>query len=391
MSQLARLLIITVLSSLGSVLAIRGVPFLAHDALGFGDVGNLLLSLTFGLLYVPSALLSHRLCVGLGERRCLAVAIGFEAAVFAALGAFWRHPASMYACMAVMGIAGGIKWPVLESYISAGRAGTRQARAIGQFNLAWAGAYPFALGAAGPVIRFWPPGLFLLAMLTDLIVLAVLAPLPARPVHLAQDHPDRLDAQDLSRWGRLRTAGRLLNLLSQSSIGVLAALMPSIFANLGYTVTWSTSLAGVMDTVRLGSFIALQWYTGWHGRRSPLAGAMLFLAAGFFLVLLGGSTSAVLAGEVIFGIGSAMAYYASLYYGMAVHNAAVEAGGVHEALIGLGMAVGSVSGVAAMWLGPPLGSDLAGHLVGMGPLFILTLAAAGWHLLGAGKPPGDSS
>ena len=152
MSSLGLLLILTILSDVAGVLAIRGVPFLALKALGFGDAGNLLLMLTYGLAYVPAALVSHRVCARLGERRCLAVMVAVETAVFGGTGLFWDHPASLFACLAVMGFTGGVKWPVLESYVSAGRGGASQAHAIGVFNLAWAGIFPVALFGAGPII-----------------------------------------------------------------------------------------------------------------------------------------------------------------------------------------------------------------------------------------------
>ena len=63
---------------------------------------------------------------------------------------------------------------------------------------------------------------------------------------------------------------------------------------------------------------------------------------------------------------------------------AVEASGVHEALIGLGMAVGPISGIAGIWLGPHLPSMMWGTLIGMAPMFLLSLAAAGWRLRGVG-------
>ena len=55
--------------------------------------------------------------------------------------------------------------------------------------------------------------------------------------------------------------------------------------------------------------------------------------------------------EVLFGAGHAMIYYAALFYGMAVGGGEVEAGGKHEAVIGLGYLGGPVLALGGIWLG----------------------------------------
>lgn len=382
MNQLLRLLIITFSTDLAAVFVARGAPFLGHDVLAFGELANLCLPLAFGLVYVPAALLSHRLCVRFTERRCLVAAYAVDAITCALTGLLWRYPGTFYVCMGVLGATSGLKWPVLESYISAGRVGREQARAIGLFNLAWASAFPVALVGAGPIIAAWPAGIFLLPAILSLAMLIVILTLPARPAHLPDGHPDRLGEEQLLRWGRLRTAGRLLNFLSQCAIGVLGALMPAIFREkLKLEGPWATGLSGLMDFTRLGGFFLLQYYTGWHDRRGPLFGSMLCMAAGFFMIVLGEGTAVVLSGEVLFGAGGAVAYYAALYYAMAVQNAAVEAGGVHEALIGLGTVLGPALSLAAVGLLPCQNRD-AVTLAAMVPMFLLCAGAASSKLLG---------
>jgi hypothetical protein len=46
-----------------------------------------------------------------------------------------------------------------------------------------------------------------------------------------------------------------------------------------------------------------------------------------------------------------MIYYAALFYGMAVGGGEVEAGGKHEAVIGLGYLGGPVLALGGYWLG----------------------------------------
>src|SRR5690606_24106982 len=85
----------------------------------------------------------------------------------------------------------------------------------------------------------------------------------------------------------------------------------------------------------------------------PIAGAALLLA-GFAMTvlspLLGPGTPAVLligAGLAVLGVGLGVIYAGAIYYAMEVGKAEVEAGGTHEALIGLGYTLGPACGLAA--------------------------------------------
>jgi hypothetical protein len=59
----------------------------------------------------------------------------------------------------------------------------------------------------------------------------------------------------------------------------------------------------------------------------------------------------VAGGLVIYGVGMGLTYYAALYYSLAVGHAAVGAGGMFEALIGLGSCVGPLVGTAGQLVG----------------------------------------
>lgn len=381
------MLTITVLADLAVGMTFRGIPFLAHDVLHLSTEVILLLTMSFGVCYVPTALVSHRLCVALGERRVLAGSLWLEAGACLLTAAFGNHPQTwvLFACMGLLGASQGFKWPVIESYISAGRGAAAQARAVGSFNLAWAGAFPVAVFLAGPLIDWWPPALFLVPALIDGAMLAMTWTLPLRPAHLPEGHPERPDGTAILRWRRLLLAGRVTNLLSQCSTSALAALMPMVYASLGISVFWGTGLSGVLDLVRFLAFLVLQAWTGWHGRRSPLVLSMAALVVGFFMIVLGGNVAVVLAGEVLFGVAVAMTYYAALYYAMLAQNATVQAGGVHEALIGLGSVVGPASGLLSMKLVAIWGAAALGMAAGMSPLFLLCLGASAVSLLRTGR------
>ena len=69
------------------------------------------------------------------------------------------------------------------------------------------------------------------------------------------------------------------------------------------------------------------------------------------------------------------AYTASLYYALVVKNASVDAGGAHEALIGLGFVLGPVAGLVGGALAKPLGRD-GGFFWAVLPIIVASVVGA---------------
>jgi hypothetical protein len=82
-------------------------------------------------------------------------------------------------------------------------------------------------------------------------------------------------------------------------------------------------------------------------------------------VLLGQSVSAVIGGELLFGTAAGFLYTAALYYAQLVQNASVDAGGAHEALIGVGYALGPGAGLIGTALAGGAGPGSAAYVRGM--------------------------
>ena len=377
MTTLRRLLLISFIESFATILVERAVYFFCKYELAFSDRENLWVALAFGAVYVVGAMASHAVARRAGERRLLLWMLAAQAAVHALMTV--RPSAGLIFAGAVMlGGLNGLKWPVIESYVSAGRPPADTARAIGRFNISWSFAVPLSLAAAGPIIDLWPNGIFLLAGLLNCASIILSAPLTPRPIHLAQDHPERPGLDELARCRRLLVSSRWTMLGSYSLMWVLAALMPEIFRTLGYAVSPATAMSSILDVCRACTFALLTVWAGWHGRAWPIALSMATLPAGFFLVLFGPGLGAVLAGEVLFGLAAGITYFAALYYAMVVKNASVQAGGGHEGLIGTGFALGPAAALAGAMIQP----GMAGVAYGVLPILVVTLAGGVWPLVG---------
>lgn len=385
MPRTLRLVILAFLESLATMLVEGAVFFYAHERLGFSNAENLWLALVFGAVYVIGATRSHGVCRAVGERRVLLAAAVGQVLVFVAL-AVRPTSGALFAGNVAMGLLFGLKWPVIESYFSAGYAPKAAAGAVGRFNVSWASALPVALALAGPLIAWRSWALFAAGAALATGNLYLIALLPARPEHLPADHPERLAPDQTRRLGHLLVAARWLMLAAYSTMWILRTLLPGRFSALAVPVSGATALSGLMDTARLLAFIVLGFWTAWHGRRGGLVRSMGLLSAGFLMALFGTNLPTVLAGELIFGWAAGEIYYAALYYAMVVQNASVEAGGGHEGLIGLGFALGPAAGLVGVAMKPLLGGELLGVLAVAGALLAVCFTQAARSLLRVGKP-----
>jgi MFS family permease len=379
MSLLRRLLLISFLESFATVCVERGIYFFGTERLQFSDQTNLWLALGFGLAYMSGAMLSHRFARRLREKPQIVIALWAQVLAHLGLAVLWRRPEFIFIGNMTLGFLNGAKWPVIESYIGAGRGTADTARAVGLFNIAWAGAVPLALIFAGPVIGSnYPQLLFVAPAVVNVISLFLVRPLSISPAHMPPDHPERPSEPMMFRLRNLLTGSQLLLLCSFASMWVLAALMPDIFTvRLAQDIQWSTGLSSLVDMVRFGAFVLLFLYSGWHFRLRYLALSMVGLPVGFFMVLYGPNLSVVLSGEAVFGLAAGLVYFSAMYYAMVVHNAAVEAGGMNEGIIGTGFAIGPAAGLIGLALQHALGGRQVGMLLGLGPiLLICTLVAA---------------
>jgi len=381
-----RLILIVFIESFTTMLVQRGIYFFCDTRLGFSDELNLWLALCFGAVYVVAAVSSRRVSARMPERSLVVLTVAAALGIHVLL-ALSPTTAVIFTANAVLAAAYGMKWPVLESYFVAGHTPRSALRVVGHFNFSWASAVPLGVAVAGPAISLHPAALFVLAAALNAVTLLLIAPLPARPKHLPEDHPERPTDVQLGRYRSLMISSRWLLLAAYASMLVLGALMPGVFRGLGCSVASATSLAGLLDVFRLVAFVALAYTVWWHNRFAPLAMVAVALPCGFFLVLFGANLPLVLLGEAVFGLMAGLAYYAALYNAMVVKNAAVDAGSGHEGLIGMGFAIGPAAALLGLALEPVFGSKVLGALAGIGPLFIVAAIGAFWqeHKLAAAK------
>lgn len=386
MSQRRILYILTFIESFATILLERGIYFFSHQRLHFTEEENLGLAFSFGVLYVAGALLSHRAAARWGERRLLSACLGGLLLAQAVLPFFAR---GWVLAVVFPGIAflTGMKWPLVESYVSAGLVPREVIRVVGRFNVSWASAVPLAVAATGPLIDVCGSFLIMVAAGINVVSLFLVRWLAARPVHLPDDHPERPSPERIALYRRHLASSRWSMIASYSLLFLLVPLMPEVFARLGVGIRSATLYASLLDAVRVTTFFFLGVWVGWHGRAVPMVLALLGLPVGFYLALFGVTVPQVLAGEILFGAAAGMTYYAALYYALVLENASVNAGGDHEGLIGGGFALGPLLGLGGLLCAGPLGGDLAGMVAVTGPFILCCVLGAARPLLAAPQEP----
>lgn len=332
---------ITFLGSVSGGAFWAGLFFVTAGAYHFSPTRNLVLAAILSAISAIGARTSSRITARWTPRAVLRAAIIVWAAVAVLPGLAPRVEAVLWFSAMVGSGASATLWPIVESYVSAGRHGPHMRAAIGWFNVTWtpATAVPlFAIPLLAPIGLAWSLGL---AGIINLLALAVSLALPPSP---GDHHPEDARAAIGPEYPWLARTSAWLLPASYVISTVLLPILPFRLTEVGAGARASAIAASWM-AARFVTFFVM-WRTGfWHGRWGTLLLGVAGLLIGMTLVLLSPSLAAVVVGLIVFGVGMGLTYYAALYYALSVGHAAVDASGTFEALVALGSCVGPLLGL----------------------------------------------
>jgi hypothetical protein len=346
-APLAAVLVVTFTGSLSGGVFWQAIFFVTAAHYAFAEASNLVLAAVMGAVYAVTAAAAGRLV------RRLSSSSSPRAVLVAALAAWTvaavlplaapRVEAMIWAAGLLGAAASAVTWPIVESYLSAGRHGAEMRAAIGWFNVTWTPATALAL-LLMPIVG--QVGVLATLALSAVGSLAALVATFKLPTHPGAHEPETAQAAVGPEYGHLMRAASWLLPMSYILCAAMAPLLPHRLA----AVSGGTAGGGVAALWMVARFATLMtmWRSGfWHGRWATLALGAGALAAGLATIMLSPSLGLLAAGLVMFGIGMGLTYYAALYYSLAVGQAAVEAGGSFEALIGFGYFAGPLLGLTA--------------------------------------------
>jgi hypothetical protein len=374
-TPLTPIVAITFLLSLGTGMLWNGLPFVTENAFGYQRIDTYWLSATQGVFYVLAAMFAGRITRAaerhVSPRALLAIVLLLQG-LLAPLILLQVTPAVVWFIACAVSATSALQWPIIESYVTAGRPGRAMRSAIGWWNVVWMTATLLSLALTGVMIEHLGPTLAI-GMLgpVNLLATGLLLFIHRSPGEHLHDESEPVPATYRSQLA----AARVLLPLSYVIVAALAPLMPFITGPLHLhgsieTVVASTWLGGRLCAA------AVLWRThSWHGRWATLLIAGALIAGGFAAAVLATSIPVLILGLGAFGVGQGIIYYAAIYYAMAVGNAGVDAAGTHEALIGLGYFIGPALGLLST-----LASD---NDIGRNQIFVLAV----WSLMGLAAIP----
>lgn len=356
---------ITWINNLGAATALIAVYFIAKSRFGFSATESLLLGLLQGVTYIAGAMtagMGSRLFSGPGRAmstRSLLMLIQLALFALCLLPIVAKERWAIWVLVGVYSPVTGWLWPVIESFFSAGRSGESLRKASSAFNLSWASSQVLTFWAISPFMKSDPPAspdqpLWLIAAMgvSHLVCVPLTLALPREPGSHAHGDDPQLSRELVERFRMLLVCFRTMLVMSYIVYSALNPLLPTRMVELGIVEGSAANalLTSVWMASRVCMFFAMGAWGGWHGKRSALAWSGVLLMLGFAVCMLAPSAAVMALGMVLFGLGMGAIYSGAFYYAMEVGSAAVDAGGKHEALIGLGYTAGPIAGVGAATL-----------------------------------------
>ncbi len=387
-TPLPAIYVFSFLNSMGTGLVTNGVAFIAKQGFGFSRNANFALALVLGITYIVGALFAGRAVAwmrhrGLSSRAVLA-GLMVSMALVCALPRFvgWAQGADLpprwtiWALVVTYSPLSGMIWPMIESFLSGGRSGAPLRSALGTWNIVWSSALIIATWISAPLLGSQPTLALLGLGGVHLVALAVLRRFSREPgVHLHEEH-----GPTPRNYPPLLAIFRVLLPTCYTVSSALCPMLPDIFARFPVSETWQVRLAATWLVARVVTFFTLERWQRWHGSWAmPAAGAALLLV-GFAGAALasrfdtGNAGLAVMVASLfIFGVGMSTIYTGAIYYAMTVGQSEVDAGGTHEALIGVGYTVGPACGLIA---GGAIATNVAGDRFFEAIVLVLVAAIA---------------
>ncbi len=359
----------TFINSLGTGVITGALFFLANGAYGFSRSENFLLGVVQGVTYIIAAWSSGRVVAWLGKRglshRAILMAVMIALALLCLVPLIAKQSAEtgskpapwpIWTLAAVYMPITGVLWPLTEAYLSGGRSGVTLRRALAWWNVIWSSAIPVSYVVMAPFIKTrggstWAAeGIAIMgaAHVVGAVLLVRFAASPAPHVHEEHEpHPEVYE--------RLLASFRWLLPTSYLVQSALTAYLPEVMGALGIAKEHRTPAATAWLLPRVAMFAVFGFWGRWHGRWWPTVVGGASLIAGFAMCvaapMVGGSAglAVLFTGLPIFGVGMGIIYSGAIYYALEVGKAEVDAGGTHEALIGVGYLVGPGCGFVAAW------------------------------------------
>jgi predicted MFS family arabinose efflux permease len=335
------------------------IYFLMRDQFGFHSKDNLAFAALNGFFYIFASWQAGRFAQRCGYFKALKLGFGIMLIALAAGSQLAKldSAAGLVLATIILTIGQCFLWPTIEALVSEGEDAAGLPRAVGTYNVVWAGTQALALFGGGMFVeKFGFEAIFFLpiALLMTQLALAFWLGNHAKDLACAAGNeaviapiPDPHRPSPAKTRAFLRMAW-LANPFAYIAINTFIPMLPTVAARFHLSPMFAGFACSLWCFSRLGTFIALWLWTDWHYRFRWLATACGLLVVSFAVILIVPSLAVLLMAQIFFGAAIGLIYYSSLFYSMDVGEAKGEHGGIHEAAIGVGNCIGPAVGAASL-------------------------------------------
>ena len=333
--------------------------FFMQKRFGFGSEGNLALAGALGFIYVFSSWQAGRFAQRRGYFNALKLGLSVMLLALAAGSQLAKLHSAVGLVLATIMLTIGMcfLWPTIEALVSEGEDAAGLPRAVGTYNVVWAGTNALALFCGGTLVEKFGFGtIFFLpiTLLTTQLALTFWLEKHANDLaRAAGNEPSPAPIPDPHRPSPAKTKAFLrmawlANPFAYIAINTFIPMLPTVAARFHLSPMLAGFACSLWCFSRLGTFIALWLWTDWQYRFHWLVAACGLLVVSFAVILIVPSLAVLLMAQIFFGGAIGLIYYSSLFYSMDVGDAKGEHGGIHEAAIGVGNCIGPAVGAASL-------------------------------------------
>jgi MFS family permease len=349
------------MGSFATVLFFNYLYFFMQAQHDFSNKDNLALAALLGLTYTFGSWQAGRFARRYGY--FTALKLGFSIMlVCLIIGSQLSSATGQILAAIVTSLGMCLIWPTIEALVSEGETPEGVPRAVGLYNITWAVTNAVAFFIGGTFIQtfgfksiYYLPIMIVIGQLaltfwlqnhaTELARLAVNKP-------QAAPHPPNPNRPSPARAKAFLHMAWLANPCAYLGVNTLIAVIPGLAAQLHLSPMLAGFACSLWCFVRLGVFLTLWFWTGWHYRFRWLAASFALLIVSFAAMLIVPGLAVLLLAQIFFGAAIGLIYYSSLFYSMDASEIKSEHGGIHEAAIGVGNFVGPAVGAASLQFFP---------------------------------------
>jgi predicted MFS family arabinose efflux permease len=348
------------LNSFALVLYFSYLYFFMQARFGFHDKANLALAALLGFIYIFVAWQAGQFAQRRGYFTALKVGL-IVMMVSLAVGSQLDTALGQILAACAVTVGQCFTWPTLEALVSDGETPARLPRVIGIYNVVWAVTAAAAFFFGGTLMEISFKNLFFVPLAIQAGQLALIFWLQNHAAELtraaAGQPPAAPPPPDPNRPSAAKARGFLhmawlANPFAYIAIQTLIAVLPGIATRFHLTPMFAGFACSLWCFARLGAFVALWRWTGWHYRFRWLVVSFALLILSFAAILLSPDLTVLIVAQLFFGGAVGLIYYSSLFYSMDAGEAKGEHGGIHEAAIGCGNCLGPAVGAASLQFFP---------------------------------------